>query len=534
MKILTASQMREVDEQTTERFGIPSMILMENAGIGVVQAIEKHFGDLHHRPIAILCGKGNNGGDGFVVARQLILRGLKPEVFLFADSTELKEDALINFEILQKSGHSIISLYGCPEEALGSLFLRLQQHLVIDALLGTGTRLPVEGFYAIVLKYLRTVPHLVSIDVPSGLECESLLFSQRELLAPIAELTVTFTAPKPAHIFSPAAECSRKWQVVPIGSPEMLIEDPKFFLNYFTSQEAQSALKPFRRPPASHKGTYGHLLAIGGSLGKTGAASLMAQSALLSGAGLVTLATASPCLPIVASQHLEIMTEPLEATETGAISHRAFEYGRMEAVLRGKDMVALGPGLGTHRETVQFIFELLDTTSLPIVLDADGINAFHGRLERLQGKDRLLVLTPHPGEFARLMGVSTASVLENRIDLVRQFALERQLHLVLKGHRTIYATPSGQLYVNSTGNPGMATGGSGDVLTGLLAGLALQALCRQIPLEPTLALAVYLHGLAGDLAGQVRGEASLIASDLMAYLPGAFLQTLGSDSARQA
>ncbi len=520
--------MREVDEQTTERFGVPSLILMENAGIGVVHEMEKHFADLHSRPLAILCGRGNNGGDGFVMARQLIMRGLLPEVFLFSDSAELKGDARINYEILEKSGHSITSMSGCSEEALESFFLRLRHYLVVDALLGTGTRLPVDGFFALVLKYLRTIPHLVSVDVPSGLECESLLFSKREPLAPVAELTVTFTAPKPAHIFSPSADCSRKWVVAPIGSPEALINDPKFFLNYFTDREARTALLPFRRSPASHKGTYGHLLAIGGSLGKTGAASMMAQSALLSGAGLVTLATASPCLPIVASQNLEIMTEPLEATETGAISHRAFEYGRMESVLQGKDMIAVGPGLGTHRETVQFVSELLDVTTLPVVLDADAINALNNRLEKLHGQTRLLVLTPHPGEFARLMGVSTSSVLESRIDLARQFATQQQLHLILKGHRTIYAAPSGQLYVNSTGNPGMATGGSGDVLTGLLAGLALQAQCRQIPLEPTLALAVYLHGLAGDLACQAKGEASLIASDLMTYLPSAFLQTLGS------
>jgi len=525
MKILTASQMREVDLLSTSNFGIPGLILMENAGMGVVREMERHFGDLRGRSIAILCGKGNNGGDGFVIARQLIARGLQPRVLLFAAFEEVKGDAKANLEILQKMSYPITRQTDYSEESLSTLFVSLRHSIIVDGLLGTGTRLPIQGPLTAILQQLRQIPQIVSIDVPSGLDCESLRFTDQKIQAPVAELTVTFTAPKPAHIFPPAADFSTKWVVIPIGSPAALLESPEFYLNYFTETDANQALRPLRRSPASHKGTYGHVLALGGSMGKTGAASLMAKSALSAGAGLVTLATAASCLPIIASQNLEIMTEPLQNTENGAISHRAFEYGRMEQVLNGKDLLAIGPGLGTHQETVQFVRELLEMSRLPVVLDADGINAFSGKPEKLPVSGRLMVLTPHPGEFSRLVNRPTTEVMENRIELARQFARDYQLHLILKGHRTLYAAPSGQVYVNSTGNPGMATGGSGDVLTGIIAGLLVQALSRSIPVEPTLALAVYLHGLAGDLAASVSGEIALVASQLMEFLPCAFQQT---------
>jgi NAD(P)H-hydrate epimerase len=387
--------------------------------------------------------------------------------------------------------------------------------------LGTGTRLPVSGYYSALLEHLQKLEPIVSIDIPSGLDCDSLTFESRPYQAPRAELTVTFTAPKPAHIFSPAAEFSKKWLVLPIGSPPELLEEAGYFLNYFTARDAARVITRFRRSPSSHKGSYGHVLTIGGSLGKTGAASLMASSALLAGAGLVTLATSASCLPIIAGQTLEIMTEALASTDTGAVSHRAFEYGRMEQVLEGKDLLALGPGLGTHQETVQFVHQLLECSKLPAVLDADAINAFAGQSKLLAGGDRTLVLTPHPGELGRLLGISTREALVKRIQLARDVATRQQLHLVVKGDRTLYAAPSGQVYVNSTGNPGMATGGSGDVLTGLLAGLLAQALRQRIPLEEAIPLGIWLHGRAGDLAREVKGELSLIASDLLTHLPAA-------------
>jgi ADP-dependent NAD(P)H-hydrate dehydratase / NAD(P)H-hydrate epimerase len=526
MKILTASQMREVDLLITERYGVPSLVLMENAGAGVVCEIEKAFGSLHGRPVAVFCGKGNNGGDGFVVARHLMMKGCQPQVLLFASPEDLRGDAQINFEILRKMGVPVLNVSEreFSDEKLGQLFTSLHAGIVVDALLGTGIRLPVSSFLAKVIHQLNALSSsIVAVDVPSGLDSESLTFESKPVIAPTATLTVTFTAPKPSNIFSPGDQHCGKWVVIPIGTPEEVLEDPRFWLNYVSRSEAAGFRRKLNRSPEAHKGDFGHVLVIAGSLGKTGAACMTAQSALRVGAGLVTLAVPAVCLPIVASQSLEIMTEPLEATEVGTVSTKAFDYGRTETLLQGKDVIALGPGLGGHLETVEFVRRLVSQTRLPLILDADGINAFAGKMELINGEDRTLVLTPHPGEFARLLGISAESVRVNRIELCRKFAQEHRVHLILKGHRTIYASPSGQLCINSTGNPGMATGGSGDVLTGMLAGLVGQSLSGAISLEEAIILGVYLHGLAGDAARKTLGEHSLMASDIMANISGAFL-----------
>jgi len=530
MKILTASQMREVDLLTTERYGVPSLVLMENAGAGVVCEIEKTFGSLQGRVVAVLCGKGNNGGDGFVVVRHLVMKGCQPQVWLFASPEDLTGDAQINFEILRKMGVPILTVSEreFSDEKLAQLFASLHATIVVDALLGTGVRLPVSDFLSKVIRQLNMFSgSIVAVDVPSGLDSECLR-SESKPVAPTATLTVTFTAPKPSHVFSPGAVYSRKWVVIPIGTPEELLEDPRFWLNYVSRSEAAGFRRKLNRSPEAHKGDFGHVLVIAGSLGKTGAACMTAQSALRVGAGLVTLAVPTICLPMVASQSLEIMTEALEATDVGTVSTKAFDYGRTETLLQAKDVIALGPGLGGHPETVEFVRRLVFQTRLPLILDADGINAFAGRMELISGADRTLVLTPHPGEFARLLGISVESVRVNRIELCRRFAQEHHVHLILKGHGTIYASPSGQLSVNSTGNPGMATGGSGDVLTGMLAGLIGQSLAGAASLEEAIILAVYLHGLAGDLAGQTLGEHSLMASDIMTNISRAFLD-LGPD-----
>ncbi len=523
MKILTTTQMQEVDRMTTERYGVPSLILMENAGRGVVDQMEKHFGHLEGERIVLFCGKGNNGGDGFVVARHLMMRSFQPQVFLFASPEDLKGDALVNFEILKKMAVpvTVISEEEFPGDRLGQWMERWAGAIVVDGLLGTGVRLPLTGFMARVVRQLEKLPRLVSIDVPSGLESDALSFDSKEVLAPRACLTVTFTAPKPSHIFYPGTEYCGSWVVIPIGTPEALLDQPQFWLNGFSSAEGALVLKKMKRSPESHKGSFGHVLAICGSIGKTGAAALTALSALKAGAGLVTAALPSPCLPMVASQTLEVMTEPLEATENGGVSMKAFDYGRMDRLLQGKDVLAMGPGLGTDVETVEFVHRLLRETRLPLVLDADGINAFAGKASLLSGEGRLLVLTPHPGEFSRLLGIPTKEVLAKRIELIRRFAQEHQVHLVLKGHRTLYATSSGQVYVNLSGNPGMASGGAGDVLTGLIAGLLAQRLSASVSVEELVSLAVYLHGLSGDLAREAVGEHCLVASDLLAYLPRA-------------
>ncbi|MFN8008755.1 MAG: NAD(P)H-hydrate dehydratase [Terriglobia bacterium] len=529
MKILTASQMREVDRLTTERFSVPSLVLMENAGRSVVDAMGSHFGNLSQRTIAIFCGRGNNGGDGFVVARHLIMRKILPEIYLFADSAEVTGDARTNLDILRKMQ---IPIY-CPPQAdwteghIGQRLRNSEVDIVVDALLGIGARLPVRPPLDAILRCLQSFPRVVAIDVPSGVDCENLEMGQSFSDAARAELTVTFTAVKPPHVFYPGADRVGKWVLAPIGSPTELIDTPDHWLNVVTPQEAAHSLGKLQRSPESHKGNYGHVLVVAGSLGKSGAAVMTARSALLTGAGLVTLATPAPCLPIVAAQSVEIMTESLETTESGNISMKAFDYGKVSELVKGKDVLAVGPGIGTHPETQEFVRRLLQESMIPTVLDADGLNAFAGYHERLSGKARPLILTPHPGEFARLAGISVAEVLSKRIELCRRFAVEHQVHLILKGHRTLYADPAGHVFVNLSGNPGMATGGVGDVLTGMLAGLVGQGQClpeKNQVMGEWISLGIHLHGLAGDQAASRVGQHSLVAGDLMGSIGTAFLE----------
>ncbi len=535
MRVLASKQMRWVDRETTARYGLPSLLLMENAGSGVVREMDRHFGSLQGMRVLVVCGKGNNGGDGLVVARHLHLREARTQVLLMAQPESLKGDARTNLEIARKMGVPIQWLAEQEnwQQELQAYLDPTRTDILVDGLLGTGVRLPLRGFMAEVIENLRRFPRVVAIDLPSGLDCDSLGGVADEMVAPVSELTVTFTAPKPAHVFRPAAGFSGKWVVVPIGTPPELVEESGSWLSHVTKTEAGKVLRRFQRQPDAHKGHFGHVLAIAGSIGKTGAASMTAQAALSCGAGLVTLAVPAPCQPIVASQLLEVMTEPLAATQGGALSHQAFNDSKVEGLLQGKTVVALGPGLGRQSETVGFVKRFLGECPLPVVLDADGINACQGALELLERKEDLLVLTPHPGEFARLLGISTRSLLENRIQLARNFAMERGVYLVLKGHQTLVAAPSGQVYLNSSGNPGMAKGGSGDVLTGVVAGLLAQWLSMPATkncagarnLESVIVLATFIHGVAGDLARETRGDQSLMASDLTRFMAEALRRT---------
>lgn len=527
MRILSSAQMRWVDRETTARFGLPSLLLMENAGSGVVREMERHFGGLQGSRVLVVCGKGNNGGDGLVVARHLHLAGVATRVVLMARPESLKGDAGTNLEVARKMGVPIESIV---EE--GDWSDRLQSHLdparteiLVDALLGTGVRLPLTGFMAEVVERLRRFPRVVAVDLPSGLDCDCLGNPSGDMPIPVSELTVTFTAPKPAHVFPPAARFSGKWVVVPIGSPPELVRESGSWLHQVTRAEAATTLRAFAREPEAHKGHFGHVLAVAGSTGKTGAAAMAAQAALACGAGLVTLAVPAPCQPVVAGQLLEVMTEPLAATPGGSFSTKAFDYSRVADLLQDKAVVALGPGLGREGETVQFVRRFLEECRLPVVLDADGINACQDALDLLGRKEEVLVLTPHPGEFARLLGIPTRELQQNRIELARGFAMERGLYLVLKGHQTLLATPSGQVTLNSSGNPAMAKGGSGDVLTGIVAGLMAQWFSMPATrdrrgiddLESVITLAVFIHGLAGDLAQEIRGDQSVMASDLTGF-----------------
>jgi NAD(P)H-hydrate epimerase len=517
MKILTAAQMQRIDRLTTERYGVPSLTLMENAGRGFVEFLMERFSPLGEHRIVILCGRGNNGGDGMVVARLLRDQGLKPRVLLLANPSGLKGDAAINWGRLEASGAPEVIEDLAAWQRLKPGFQ--DATLVVDALFGTGLSKPVEGFLAqVILDINLTFPQarFVAVDLPSGISADT-----GELIGECvrADASVTFTAPKVAHVFPPACECVGEWVVKAIGAPtEALANDPELQLN-LTCREDLAWLTHPRRAGA-HKGNFGHVLILAGSIGKTGAAAMAAKAALRAGAGLVTVATAKSALPIIASLGMEFMTEPLPETAAGTISLRALDDRRLDQLVEGKSVLAVGPGIGTVPETAEFVRTVVNQYDAPVVLDADGLTAFAGCMGSLRAGSRVRVLTPHPGEMARLTGQKTAEILVRRVEIAREFAGEHRVTLVLKGFRTLTAAPDGQVWVNPTGNPGMASGGTGDVLTGLIAGLLAQYPVR--PVTDVVAAAVYLHGLAGDLVASDVGQVSLVAGDLLDALPRAF------------
>ncbi|MGH9864140.1 MAG: NAD(P)H-hydrate dehydratase [Candidatus Acidiferrales bacterium] len=521
MKILTTAEMREADRLTTERYGIASLSLMENAGASIARFLAAHFSPLERRRVIVLCGKGNNGGDGFVVARKLRELGAQPIVFLFADPAELLGDAAENLRRLRAA--SVEAKFVRDATAWGNSRIALAgAAVIVDALLGTGLRGPVEGLLAQVIKDVNGHDHricVVSVDIPSGLSGDT-----GEVAGPaiVADYTITFTAPKAGMISAAARAWVGRLTVADIGSPRALIEE--------VSQNNVRWLEPweFRNLPTgrkadSNKGLYGHALIVAGSTGKAGAAVLAARGALRAGAGLVTVATPESVLGTVAGFAPEIMTEPLQATPAGTIARDVFDSGGFAKILGGKSVLALGPGLTTHDETQRFVRSIIASRpQIPVILDADGLNAFAGRADELHGSREMLAVTPHPGEMARLIDGTVNDVQSRRLEVARKAANDWQAFVILKGYQTILAAPNGTAWINSTGNPGMSTGGTGDVLTGMLAGLTAQFGAQSWPL--TLARGVYLHGLAGDLAAEEFGEAPLIASDIIRSIPAAYAQ----------
>ena len=528
MKILTAAEMREVDRLSTERNAIPSLTLMENAGKSVAEFIHQRFHNLARRRIVILCGKGNNGGDGFVVARHLLEAGAKPAVFLFAAPDEVRGDAAVNLRRLRDVSREL-QIVRSPGEWQSHKAQLAAADVIVDALLGTGVRGAVEGLLHQVMEDTnrkRPDQIIVSVDIPSGLPADS---GDPQGAAIIADHTITFTAPKPGMFAGHAAEFVGQLHVCDIGSPPELIEEiGKGNLRWSEPREFLKFAAP--RAAAGQKGDYGHALIVAGSVGKTGAAVLASWAALRAGAGLVTVATPEPALPIIASHTPEIMTVPLPATNIGSIALRSLDNDAFAAILKGKRALAVGPGLGTHDETQRFVrAALAKCSALPVILDADGLNAFAGRTAEFKRAEQNLALTPHPGEMARLLGCEIKEVQANRIGVAQKAANDWNAHVILKGHQTIIASPNGHASINSTGNPGMATAGTGDVLTGILAGLTAQFGADDW--SRVLAFGVYLHGLAGDIAYADSGGAPLIASDLIRAIPRAY-QNFYSECAR--
>jgi NAD(P)H-hydrate epimerase len=511
MRILNAAQMREADRRTIEDIGIPSLVLMENAGRQVVAAIEAVHSDLVERKVAVLCGRGNNGGDGFVVARTLMQRGIDVSVFVIGRVGEVRGDARINLEILGRLGITVVEI--ADSQAWDLHFTEISDcTLIVDAIFGTGLNAPLSGLLETVVADVNGagIP-VVAIDLPSGLSADT-----HDPIGDSIEagMTVTLAAPKISLVLPPAETRAGDIVIADIGIPSDVIaslEGPEVHL--MTRGGMRELVGP--RMPDSHKGDYGRVLIVAGSRGKTGAAQLAAVGALRSGAGLVTVATPACCLPIVAAMAPEYMTEPIE-------EHDGLDPAAVDRILDlARDVVAIGPGLGQAAGTREFIRALVDRATMPLVIDADGLNAFAGDPDRLSGREgRDVIITPHPGEMARLVGMSTDEVQASRLEIARNFAAAHRIYVVLKGHRTLIATPDAKVFINPTGNAGMATGGTGDVLTGMIAAWLAQLLDA----EAACQLAVYLHGLAGDLSEADEGEVSMTASDLAAHIGDAVME----------
>jgi len=510
MKVLTSKEMREIDRKTIEEIGIPGPVLMENAGIRITGAILKRFPRITEEKVVIVAGKGNNGGDGFVVARHLFNRGARPNVLLLASKQELKGDAALNLGIAEKIGVEIAEVTKIEEWKKHRIGL-FHASVIVDAIFGTGLLKPAEGLYATAIEDINKAPGFkVAVDIPSGLSSDTHL-----LIGPAvkADLTVALAAPKIGHVLPPAEEYVGELVISDISIPPFLFEDESLKLEVIEKKDALPYVQKRKRD--SHKGTYGHLFVLAGSLGKTGAAVMAAKAALRMGAGLVTVGTPQSCLPVIARSMMELMTEALPETPQKTISEAALPM--VLNLLKGKDAVLIGPGISAHPSTAKLVVSLMPKIKVPAVIDADGLNILAENPDALKSFSCPAVLTPHPGEFARLIRRSTKDVLDNRLALAAEFADKYKVFLVLKGYRTLVATPRGKIFINPTGNPGMATGGSGDVLSGMIASLIIQ----EKNILGATAAAVYLHGLSGDIGAKRIGERPLIAGDLIKYLPQA-------------
>jgi NAD(P)H-hydrate epimerase len=516
MRILNAAQMREADRYTIEEIGIPSLVLMENAGRQVVAAMEAAYEARLDGRVGVLCGRGNNGGDGFVVARTLIQRGVDAAVFVIGSVADIRGDARTNLDILGRLGLTVVEIG--DEQTWELHFSEISQcTLIVDAVFGTGLKSALGGMMETVVADINAsgIP-IVSIDLPSGMSADT-----PHLVGDCidASMTVTLAAPKLPLVLPPGEAHAGDVVIADIGIPPDVLESLDGpHIELLTPEQVRSLVEP--RAAESHKGDFGRVTLVAGSRGKTGAAHLAAIGALRSGAGLVTVATPASCLPIVASMAPELMTEPLAEAKNGTVLPSA-----VQSVLELQhDVIACGPGLGRSPAIAEFVRSLIERSTVPLVLDADALTVLADDPSCLAGKEeRDVIITPHPGEMARLIGASVDEVQANRIQVAAEFAATRRIYVVLKGHRTIIATPEGHIFINPTGNAGMATGGTGDVLTGMIAAWLAQLLDA----EAACRLAVFLHGAAGDLAEANEGQVAMTATDLGGCLGDALNQLMG-------
>ena len=537
-RVITADGMREIDRLTAERFATPSLLLMEAAAAAAAKAIAARLPDgLAGKRARILCGRGNNGGDGAALARALWLAGARCDVVLFGRVEETKGDARMNFErahrlsSFEAGSHTQpppLSFTECEDIADWEEIAAHSYDIIVDALFGTGLSRPLEGVYRQVVEHVALLrrarehaqvsqPLIVSLDIPSGLNADSARLTGQAVQA---DLTITFTAPKAGNVLPPASHYNGELVVANIGSPPALLEAAETQLFLTEEEDAREWLVKTRYAPDSYKNTHGHALVIAGSREMTGAAVLCGKAAMRAGAGLVTIATSRTAQPGVAARALpEIMTAALPETTRGAVSFEAIE--QVTKLSLRANVIALGPGLSNEDEsTRRFVREVIEKRTTPVVIDADGLNALAPWPENLRGSDALpLILTPHPGEMLRLMGIDDKEALADRVRAARDFATAHELILVLKGTRTLIASPDGRVFVNPTGNAGLGTAGAGDTLTGIITGFIAQEFGtlkerRDADALTATIAAVYVGGLAGDIAARTLGMRSLVASDI--------------------
>ncbi|KPL00979.1 MAG: hypothetical protein AMJ91_02200 [candidate division Zixibacteria bacterium SM23_73_3] len=520
MKLVTSSQMRNIDKKTIEGIGILGLELMEKAGKGTALVAKEMLGGPENKAVVIFCGGGNNGGDGFVVGRHLSQWGAQVEFFLTAKRNEVRGDAKTNLEKAVDLDLPIVEIL--KKEGVPS---RIKADLIVDALFGTGFTGEIGGYVKDVVEKINTsgIP-ILSVDIPSGLHADTGEFSGPCIKA---TRTATIALPKIGHFFFPGKEMSGKTSVMDIGVPQSVVDEEKINLNLITEEEVRQMIP--KRTGDAYKGTCGRVVLIAGSTGMTGAAVLASLSCLKAGAGMAILGTPKTLNEIMEMKMTEVMTKPLpDVRKKGALALRGL--GEIRELLKWGECSAIGPGLGLHFETIELVQRLVSKLKMPAVIDADGLNALAKDVSILKECEAPLILTPHIGELSRLNRVPTSEIAKDRIRYASEFAKEYNCVLVFKGAPTIISEPGGQTYVNPTGNAGMATAGSGDVLTGIIVGLLAQMLMlnkgkeiRKIMVDSACA-GVFIHGLTGDLAKDEKGEMGMIAGDMMEQIPAAFVE----------
>ncbi len=517
MYLVKSREMQEMDRETIESFGIPGRVLMENAGRGTFKMIIDLFPDIKNKKVCVLCGRGNNGGDGFVVARYLMEKGIETNIFLLSSRNRLKGDARANMGLLEKlcalknkkNGKNKIIQIPDRDSFLEYKDRIFQNDLFVDGIFGTGLNSDVRGIFKEIIELVNESHRpVVSIDIPSGLNADTGMPCGVSIKACA---TASFAFAKPGHIMYPGNKFTGKLAIIDIGIPRFIAEKRSPMINLIEKKLVQSFFTP--RDSQAHKGDFGHLFIIAGSLGKTGAAALASNAAMACGAGLVTLGVPESLNSVMEPQVTETMTFPLAEKKKGFLSEKAFD--KIIELSKGKTAMAIGPGMGMEKDTGNLVKKLIRTIDIPIIIDADALNLIADNPEILKEKKAPLILTPHPGEMARLTQSSSAEIQKSRLEYAKNFAVRFKVILVLKGAGTITAMPDGRAFVCTTGNSGMAAGGMGDVLTGIISGFTAQGISS----EKAAIAGPYIHGICGDTLACTRGDFGFTASDIIGIIP---------------